>query len=100
MAYFSQIFDNWAYENHPDWRAVNGEGKTSREYEDYYSITMFRKGRYGIVCPNNEDYRAYCKACLTELTTNYQFESIFLDMPFWPEPCYCPSCRKKYFDAT
>ena len=100
MAYFSQVFDNWAYENHPDWRSVNGEGKTSREYEDYYSISMFRKGRYGIVCPNNEDYRAHCKACLTELTTNYQFESIFLDMPFWPEPCYCPSCRKKYHDAT
>jgi hypothetical protein len=100
MAYFSQIFDNWAYENHPDWRSINGEGKTSREYEDYNSITMFRKGRYGIVCPNNEDYRAYVKDCLTELTTNYQFESIFLDMPFWPEPCFCPSCRKKYFEAT
>jgi hypothetical protein len=100
MAYFSQIFDNWAYENHPDWRLINGEGKTSMEYEDYNAVTLFRKGRYGNLCPNNEDYRKYCHDCLTELTTNYQFESIFLDMPFWPEPCYCPTCRKKYYDAT
>ncbi|MEG0909983.1 MAG: alpha-L-fucosidase, partial [Ruthenibacterium sp.] len=100
MAYFSQIFDNWAYENHPDWRVINGEGKTSREYEEYNSPMMFRKGRYGIVCPNNPDYRAYVKACLTEITANYDFESIFLDMPFWSEVCYCPSCRKKYYEQT
>lgn len=100
MAYFSQIFDNWAYEAHPEWRGINGEGRTSREYEEYDSPIMFRKGRYGILCPNNEDYRAYVKACLTEMTEQYQFETIFLDMPFWTENCYCPSCRKKYFDAT
>jgi hypothetical protein len=100
QAYFSQNFDNWAYENHPDWRMINCDGKTSMEKEDYYNATMFSKGRYGLVCPNNEDYRAYVKDCLTELTENYQFESIFLDMPFWPEVCYCPSCKKKYYEAT
>ena len=100
MAYFSQIFDNSAYDLHPDWRSVNGEGKTSREYEQYDSPSMFRNGRYGIVCPNNEDYRLYVKDCLTEILSNYKFESIFLDMPFWPEVCYCQSCRNKYFEAT
>ena len=100
MAYFSQIFDNWAYEHHPDWRVVNYEGKTSREYEEYNHHSMFRKGRYGIVCPNNMEYRAYVKECLTELTQNYEFESIFLDMPFWPEVCYCYSCRAKYYAET
>ncbi|MGL4738515.1 MAG: family 10 glycosylhydrolase, partial [Cellulosilyticaceae bacterium] len=100
MAYFSQIFDNWAYEAHPSWRVINGEGKTSREYEEYTSHMMFRKGRYGIVCPNNKAYQEYVKACLTEMTTNYQFESIFLDMPFWSEVCYCPSCKEKYYQAT
>lgn len=100
QAYFSQIFDNWAYDNHPDWRMVNCEGFNSREKADYYSATMFRKGRYGLVCPNNEQYRQYVKNCLTELTEKYKFESIFLDMPFWPEVCYCPSCRKKYYEET
>ncbi|MFP3155995.1 alpha-L-fucosidase [Lachnospiraceae bacterium ZAX-1] len=100
MAYFSQIFDNWAYENHPAWRLINWEGKTSREYEEYENDNLFRRGRYGIVCPNNEGYRAYVSECLKEITTKYQFETIFLDMPFWSEVCYCPSCREKYYKAT
>ena len=99
-AYFSQNYDNYAYDEHPEWRMVNGQGYTSREREVYGAESMFRKGRYGIVCPNNEEYRRYVHDCLTEITENYQFESIFLDMPFWPEVCYCPACRKKYHDAT
>ena len=27
IAYFTQIFDNWAYEEHPSWRLVTAEGK-------------------------------------------------------------------------
>src|SRR6185295_8531757 len=67
MTYFSQVFDNWAYENHPSWRCVNAEGKTSREYEDFKNKSMFRAGRYGIVCPNNAEYRAYVRATLNDL---------------------------------
>lgn len=100
QAYFSQIFDNWAYDNHPEWRVINGEGKSSRETEDYENPSLFRRGRYGIVCPNNEEYREYAVNCLKEMTENYSFESIFMDMGFWDEVCYCPSCRKKYFEAT
>lgn len=99
-AYFSQIFDNYAYDMHPEWRMINGKGKTSREDEKYTANSMFRKGRYGVVCPNNEEYRKYVHDCLTEMTEKYQFESIFLDMPFWPEVCFCPSCRRKYKEAT
>lgn len=97
MAYFSQIFDNYAYDHHPSWRVINGEGRTSREYLEPGSSSMFRKGRYGIVCPNNEEYREYVRACLNEITSNYEFESIFLDMPFLPEVCFCPSCKEKYY---
>lgn len=100
QCYFSQIFDNYAYDHHPDWRMINGEGKSSREYSDYTNNTMFRRGRYGLVCPNNEDYQKYTVDCLKEMTEKYAFESIFMDMPFFPEVCYCPSCRKKYYEAT
>lgn len=101
MAYFSQIFDNWAYEVHPEWRMVNCKGMTSREeVVNPHSNSLWQRGRYGIVCPNNEKYREYVKECLTEITENYRFESIFLDMPYFPEVCYCPSCRKKYYDRT
>ena len=100
QTYFSQMFDNWAYDNHPEWRMINGAGMTSLEETDYYNKSMFRRGRYGLVCPNNIEYREYAKNCLIEMTEKYKFESIFLDMPFWPEVCFCPSCRKRYFDAT
>lgn len=97
IAYFSQIFDNWAYDNHPEWRLVTPDGMTMREYR---GKSDFKNGRYGIVCPNNEEYRAYVKACLTEMVENYDFEGIFLDMTFFPDICHCKSCREKYFAKT
>ena len=100
MGYFSQIFDNWAYENHPSWRMVNAEGKSSREYENYNDPGLYRRGRYGIVCPNNMEYREYLKNCLTEQCSAYKMESIFLDMPFWPEVCHCASCKDRYYTET
>lgn len=95
--YFTQVFDNWAYENHPEWRTVGPDGKNFREYRNGGN---FKTGRYGIVCPNNEGYREYVKENLQELNRNYQFEGMFLDMTFWPDICYCPSCRKKYLEET
>lgn len=97
VAYFSQIFDNWAYENHPDWRLVTADGKGMQEYR---GTSDFKSGRYGIMCPNNEEYREYVKACLTEMNEMYDFEGMFLDMTFFPEVCYCPSCKKKYKEET
>lgn len=95
--YYSQIFDNWAYETHPEWRLVTADGKNYREYRNQGN---FKTGRYGICCPNNEGYRQYVKDSLTELVGNYDIDGIFLDMTFWPEICYCPTCRKKYKDLT
>lgn len=97
IAYFSQIFDNLAYEEHPSWRLVTAEGKNMREYRNG---TDFKTGRYGIVCPNNQEYRAYVEACLTEMNTMYDFEGMFLDMTFFPEVCYCDSCRERYKKET
>lgn len=97
IAYFTQIFDNWAYEAHPEWRVITAEGKNMREYRGKGN---FKTGRYGIVCPNNKEYREYVKACLTEMNTLYDFEGMFLDMSFFPEVCFCPSCRKRYMEET
>lgn len=97
IAYFSQIFDNYAYEAHPEWRLVTAEGKHMR---DYRGGDNFKNGRYGIVCPNNPEYRQYVKECLTEMNTLYDFEGMFLDMTFFPEVCYCDECRKKYRSET
>lgn len=97
IAYFTQIFDNWAYENHPEWRLITADGKNMREYR---GGDNFKTGRYGIVCPNNPGYRQYVKDCLTEMNTMYDFEGMFLDMTFFPETCYCPSCRERYLRET
>ncbi len=90
IVYLSQIYDNYAYDHHPSWRIVDENGRTSRE----------QGGRYGLVCPNNPEYRQYVREILQELNTQYQFEGMFLDMPFWPSVCYCPACRERYFKET
>lgn len=97
VAYFTQIFDNWAADNHPDWRIITSEGKGMREFHEKENM---KTGRYGIVCPNNKEYREYVKACLTEMNELYDFDGMFLDMTFFPEVCYCPSCRKRYMEET
>ncbi|MGL4736044.1 MAG: alpha-L-fucosidase, partial [Cellulosilyticaceae bacterium] len=88
--YFSQVYDNYAYDEHPTWRLVSGNGVTSREHG----------GRYGHVCPNNMEYRAYGKEILEELLDLYDFDGMFLDMPFWPDVCYCASCRERFIKET
>lgn len=96
VVYLSQVFDNWAYDNHPAWRCIYADGLSSREKAHFF----FKKGRYGVVCPNNQDYRAYVRANLRELNRRYHFEGMFLDMPFWPEVCYCASCKERYLLET
>lgn len=90
IVYLSQIYDNYAYNHHPAWRIVGDNGHTSRENDS----------RYGLVCPNNPEYRQYVREILQELNTLYEFEGMFLDMPFWPDVCYCDSCRERFFQET
>lgn len=97
IAYFSQVFDNYAYDNHPSWRTVSADGLNHKEFRN---MGWFRNGRYGIVCPNNEEYRQYIKEHLIELNSMYDFEGMFLDMTFYPDICYCASCREKYYKET
>ena len=87
VVYLSQIYDNYAYEQHPTWRVVDHEGKTSRE----------NNTRYGFVCLNNQEYRSYVREILQELASTYEFGGVFLDMPFWTGICYCPACRERYW---
>ena len=85
VAYYSLIFDDWAYQTHPDWRILP---------EDGYDSELF--SRTGMVCPNSP-YRDFAFACVQELVANYDFECIFLDQPFWPTICYCPHCAARFW---
>src|SRR5437016_4730402 len=72
VAYFHVIWDNHAYEAHPDWR-----------YKPAGGDAEVLQGRYGYTCPNTP-YRDYALALARELVTNYEFAGIFNDMILWP----------------
>jgi hypothetical protein len=90
IAYYTLIYDNWAYDRDPSWRIVRADGTSDREHLDK------RYGRYGMVCPNSEEYRDFTKKQVTDLVKRYDFESIFFDMTFWPAVCYCDSCKRRF----
>lgn len=88
-AYHSVIYDNWAAENHPDWRVVSAStllGEPNR--------TALGR-RYGTLCPNNPAYLAYEVAQISALLERYDFDALWVDMVFWTAVCVCEHCRKK-----
>jgi hypothetical protein len=86
FAYYSAIFNNRAWLEHPDWRIVPSA---------LPAPGSFMGARYGHVCPNNPDYRAFVLAQIDELMEGYRFDGFFFDMTFWPAICLCPSCRER-----
>ena len=92
VAYYSGIFNNWAYENNPSWRIIDIDGNSSRKM--HYENPTFN--RYGLCCPNSKGYRKFVVSQLKELCMGYEFEGFFIDMTFWPAICYCPSCQERY----
>ena len=86
IAYYSLIYNNWAYGEHPEWRMRNLNGEGSRA----------NGNRYGLCCPNSQEYRAFVEEQVRELCEYFDFESIFFDMTFWPMVCYCDHCRARW----
>ncbi len=89
---YSCVYNNWAYENQPSWRIIDMEGKSSRERP----IRSILTGRYGVCCPNSAGYRSFVAGQLRDLAGRYDINGFFLDMMFWPNVCYCPSCTERY----
>lgn len=100
--YYSLIYNNWAHDNHPDWRMVDKTGKSLYEQNgklnaEFASNTIFR---YGLCCPNNPDYRRFVLDQIREMSEYFTVDGMFYDMPFWPHICYCDSCKKRWADQT
>lgn len=87
IIYFSMIYNNWAYNHHPEWRIVDVNGNYSRD-----------KGRrFGLCCPNNREYIGFCREQILDFSAYIgPYEAFFADMAFWPTVCYCDSCRKRW----
>tara|TARA_R110002049_G_scaffold262589_2_gene438666 strand:- start:13291 stop:15417 length:2127 start_codon:yes stop_codon:yes gene_type:complete len=90
-AYYSVNFNNWAYSEHPEWRLKLAAND---------SMGILPKERYGIVCLNNPDYRAFVYAQIDEIVKGYDIDAIFFDMVWWMGVCLCDCCRTSYRSET
>ena len=84
VAYYSLIFNNSAFLEHPDWRVIPLQGES-----------LYEESRYGTCCPNSP-YRDFAVAQTEEICRGYEFDGIFFDMLFWPYVCYCPHCKARF----
>jgi hypothetical protein len=60
------------------------------------TMTAFPRTRSAMDLPAPIHPTASTLACLRELTGNYDFEGIFVDMVFWPDVCYCAHCTERF----
>lgn len=101
MGYYSLVYNTAEHDRHPDWRLVHEDGRSGRQRgeEDGVPAQDYKKikgARYGLCCPNNPDYTAFTYAQIDEMIDYFPVDGFFFDMPFWPHPCYCAHCRKRY----
>src|SRR5207247_9082730 len=89
-AYYSAIFNNWAYNAHPEWRLV------ASAPGGLWGVGT----RYGECCPANPEYVGFMLAQAEELSRAYAFDAFFFDMVFWPDVCVCESCRRRCREET
>lgn len=84
VAYYSAVFNNAAFLDHPEWRIIPRQGES-----------LYETSRYGACCPNSP-YRDFAVAQTEEICGQYPFDGIFFDMLFWPYACYCPHCQERF----
>ena len=96
VGYYSLTHDNVAYDEHPDWRMLDENGNGKRGTADKNG----KYRRYGYVCPNNGDYRAFTYRRIDEMAAYAKMDGMFYDMPFWPHYCHCPACEARFLQET
>lgn len=98
--YYSLIYNNWAYEMHPEWRLISKMGVPYPEEKDRDLALECAQGkhvyRYRFCCPNNLEYRDFTAKQIKEMCDYFTFDGMFFDMLFWPHPCYCKSCLARW----
>lgn len=96
--YYSFIFNNWAAHTHPEWKIVpKGALCNKNNQENFSSAGLIR---YGVCCPNNREYRNFVSEQIKEICEYFEFDGMFFDMLYWPELCYCPSCKERFRKET
>lgn len=90
ILYYSLIYNCEEAYRHPEWRMRSTDGG------DCFQLGS----RYGVVCPNNSEYREFLKQQIQEFSDYFEFDGVFFDMPFWPMNCYCDSCRRRWAEEV
>ncbi|MBE9549325.1 MAG: alpha-L-fucosidase [Proteobacteria bacterium] len=90
-AYYSTMFNTWAYNRHPEWRIKPAAPAI---------MGPLPMARYGLCCPNNPDYRQFVRAQATEIVLNYTIDTFFYDMMWWPAVCLCDHCQARCLEET
>lgn len=95
--YYSLVYNTVEHDKHPEWRLVNVNGASHRDAKADSSGENFIGSRYGHCCPNNPEYREFCRAQIAEMADHFgHVEGMFYDMLFWPQNCYCDSCKARW----
>lgn len=96
--YYSLIYNNWAHNEHPEWRMVDKNGHSRLEASEAVNESFASQDicRYGLCCPNNLEYREFVKAQIKEMAEYFTVDGMFFDMLFWPHVCFCDSCKKRF----
>jgi len=86
-AYFSTVYDKQLYDEHPEWRQVDLDGRPVAAQE----------GSWGKILCLNSAYKEHLIAMLTRLVETHNIDGFFLDMTFFhANPCYCESCTSLF----
>ena len=88
VGYYSLIFNTREEDKHPEWRMIDDVKSGTSPHQ--------RGGRYGFLCPNNLEHRAFVKTQLSEIAEYFELDGLFLDMTFWPAVCRCECCRQRF----
>lgn len=100
--YYSLIYNNWAAHEHPEWRMLREDGTPKFNFEGA-SQSAFADNdifRYGLCCPNNNEYRSFVSKQIKEIVDYFEFDGMFFDMLFWPHVCYCDSCKRRWSEEV
>ena len=90
-AYFSTVYDKKLYDEHPEWRQVNADGRPVAEDE----------GSWGKILCLNSPYKEHLIAMMTRLLETHDIDGMFIDMTFFhARPCYCQSCTRLFRDRA
>ncbi|MCY4525774.1 MAG: beta-galactosidase trimerization domain-containing protein, partial [Anaerolineaceae bacterium] len=73
-----------------DWKVKDTHGRGIAD--DISSTATHRAG----LCCVNSPYRDYTRDLTREICESFDVEGIRMDMTFWPRPCYCRHCRRRY----